>query len=201
MSVSYRYRNFGGAQETAQNTTELESEAIEDQKLQAFEAGYQAGWDDASKAQSDAKDKVSSELGQNLLDMSFTYHEALAKLTTSLEPAMQQIVEKILPETVRAALGAHILEQVKDLLHGQISPPVEIVVKPKNIEIVQSILKSKLKEPFKIVGESSLGEGQAFIRIGQSERQVDLDTMIAEVSKAMTAFFHESALEVEDGKS
>lgn len=201
MSVSYRYRNFGGAPEAAPSATEVESEAIEDQKLQAFEAGYQAGWDDASKAQSDARDKVSSELGQNLLDMSFTYHEALTKLTSSLEPAMQQIVEKLLPETVRAALGAHIIEQVKELLQDQMSQAVEIVVKPQNIDIVHSILKSKLKDPFKIVGEASLGEGQAFIRIGQNERQIDLDTMLAEVSKAMTAFFHESALEVENGKS
>lgn len=201
MSVSHRYRNFGGAKAPTDNTSETNSEELEDLKLQAFEAGYQAGWEDATKAQSDAKDKVTAELGQNLLDMSFTYHEALSKLTLSLEPAMRQIIDTLLPEIVRTALGVHILEQVKNLIDGQINHPVEIVVRPQNIETVQAIVKSKLPEAFKIVGEESLGEGQAFIRVGDNERQVDLDGVLAEVSKTMTAFFHESKLEVEDGQS
>ena len=199
MSVSHRYRNFGGGKPPKEEAPESDSEALEDQKLQAFEAGYQAGWDDATKAQADEKEKVTAELGQNLLDMSFTYHEALSKLTVSLEPAMRTIVEKLLPEMVRNALGAHILEQVQSMLSDQLTRPVEIVVNPKNIETVESIVGSKLAEPFEIAAESSLGEGQAFVRIGDGERQVDLDTVIAELSKAVEAFFHETAQERADG--
>ena len=110
MSVSHRYRNFGGAKKPSGQQPESANELTEDLKLQAFEAGYQAGWDDASKAHADGKEKTSAEFAQNLLDMSFTYHEALAKLTVSLEPLMKKVVEKLLPETVRMALSAHILE-------------------------------------------------------------------------------------------
>jgi flagellar biosynthesis/type III secretory pathway protein FliH len=199
VSVSHRFRNFGGAKAPESEPRENGAEALEDQKLEAFEAGYKAGWDDATKAQSDEKEKLSAELGQNLLDMSFTYHEALSKLTVSLEPAMRQIIEKLLPEIVRTALGTHILEQVQAVLSEQLGQPVEIVVHPDNMETVQSIVKTELPEPFEVVGEASLGEGQAFIRIGASEHQIDLDTMVSEVSKAMKAFFHETALEADNG--
>ncbi len=199
MSVSHRYRNFGGEKKPKEENVESDTEALEDEKLQAFEAGYQAGWDDATKAQSDEREKVTAELGQNLLDMSFTYHEALSKLTISLEPAMRQIVEKLLPEMVRNALGAHILEQVQAMLNDQLKRPVEIVVNPKNIETVERIVGSKLSEPFEIAGETSLGEGQAFVRIGDGERQVDLDTVITELSNAVEAFFHETSQESADG--
>ena len=201
MSVSHRYRNFGGVKASADENSEKSAEALEDQKLKAFEAGYQAGWDDATKAQSDAKEKVTTELGQNLLDMSFTYHEAISKLTVSLEPAMKGIIDKLLPEMVKPAIGMHILEQVQAVLKEQIDGPVEIVVRPDNIEVVQAIIQKNLPEPFTIVGEDSLGEGQAFIRIGVNERQVDLDTVVVEVSKAMSAFFHESVSEATDGTS
>lgn len=199
MSVSHRYRDFGDTKLPVDDVSE-QNEALEDQKLQAFEAGYQAGWDDAVKAQSDAKDKISAELGQNLLDMSFTYHEALSKLTLSLEPTMQQIIEKLLPDILRTALGAQIVEQLQNLLKSHMGRPVEIVVKPQNVNAVQAILDGKISEPFAIVPEASLGEGQAFIRIGESEQQVDLDTVVSEISKAMDAFFYEAVVEADNGK-
>lgn len=195
MSVSHRYRNFGGGKSPKEENTESDSEALEDQKLQAFEAGYQAGWDDATKAQSDDKDKLTAELGQNLLDMSFTYHEALSKLTASLEPAMQKMVGKLLPEIVQHTLGTHILEQVQAMLNDQLKQPVEIVVNPKNISSVEQVIGSNLVEPFQIKGEISLGEGQAFIHVGKGERQVDLDTVLADLSQAVGAFFHEASQE------
>ena len=66
MSLSHRYRNFGGSKASAEPTSEAASETNEDQQLQAFEKGYQAGWDDAVKAQADSIAKVSAEFGQNL---------------------------------------------------------------------------------------------------------------------------------------
>jgi flagellar assembly protein FliH len=131
--------------------------------------------------------------------MSFTYEEALAKLTVSLEPAMREIINKLLPEMVRAALGAHILEQVQGLLKTQVEQPVEILIHPQNTEIVQRIIGANLSAPFEIVDDKTLGAGQAFVRIGDSERQVDLDSLVSEVSKAMTAFFHESGSEAQHG--
>ncbi|MEO9651163.1 MAG: ABC transporter ATP-binding protein [Roseobacter sp.] len=200
MSVSHRYRNFGVEKNTDNQEAEINSEALEDQKLEAFETGYQAGWDDATKAQNDTQEKISAELGQNLLDLSFTYHEALSKLTMSLEPAMQQILEKLLPEIANKALGPHILEQISALMKQKIKGPVEIVVNPKNFNTVQAMVGDKSSESVVIVGEESLGEGQAFIRIGIEEQQIDLDSIVAEIMQAMTAFFHESAQEIDDGK-
>lgn len=199
MSLSHRYRNFGSDNAPVAEEAESISEEIEDLKLQAFETGYQAGWDDATKAQATQKDKISTELAQNLLDMSFTYHEALSKLTGSLETTMCQVVEKLLPDLVQSALSSQILEQVKTLLGDQIGQKVVIIVHPQNLGPVQNTLANGLPEPFEISGDDSLGEGQAFVRFGTNERQVDLDSIIQKVSKAMTAFFHETSRENIDG--
>jgi flagellar assembly protein FliH len=197
MSMSQRYRDFGRSKPPAKDAEDQTLEALEDHKLQAFEAGYQAGWDDSAKAQADARDKIGAELGQNLQEMSFSYHEALSKLTVSMEPVMTQMIEKLLPELLRNALSAHILEQIRALITEHARHPIEIVVSEKNVDTVKAIAGRNLTEPFEVVGEPTLGEGQAFVRMGEAERQVDLDGVVSGISKAMVAFFHETEQETD----
>lgn len=198
MSMSHRYRNFGGAPSKTTKSDSSDAEAVEDQKLQAFEAGFQAGWDDALKAQTDAKKKLSDELSENLQAISFSHREAVAKVSSSMQPIVQEIVEKLLPEIVRAGLSAHIMEQIKDMLDDQLDQSIEVVVAPSNVSTVSALLRDNLKDVFAVTGDGDIGEGQAFVRIGQSERQVDLDGVVSGVSDAMKAFFHEATQELKD---
>lgn len=198
MSISHRYRNFGRTNPSAQNSEDPALEAIEDEKLQSFDAGYKAGWDDALKAQAEAKTSVAAELSQNLLDMSFSYHEALSKVTNSMEPMMQQIIRKLLPEVVSSALSAHIMEQLKAIVDERANLPVEIVVAECNVATVKELAGGSLVKPFAVVADSALGEGQAFIRFGDVEREVDLNSVVVGVSDAMQAFFHETQKEPAD---
>lgn len=199
MAVSHRYKNFAGTKQTSTDTSSSNSEAVEDQKLQAFEAGYQAGWDDATKAQTDEKERITAEFGQNLIDMKFTYQEALSELTVSIEPIMKAIVEKLLPEAMRAALSAHILDQVASMVNASADRPIEVVVSTGNVERVTKLIARMSEEPIKVVAETSLADGQAFVRLGETERQIDLESLIEGVSKAVEAFFYEAHREIENG--
>ena len=53
-------------------TVALTDVMIEEEKLQAFEKGYQAGWDDSAKAQKDSAAHLSEEFASNIRDLSFT---------------------------------------------------------------------------------------------------------------------------------
>ncbi|QJF52966.1 ABC transporter ATP-binding protein [Roseobacter ponti] len=195
MSVSHRYKNFGKKQSSGDSTDAPSDEALENEKLKAFEAGYQAGWDDSAKAESDSREKITAEFARNLQDMSFTYHEALAKLATSFEPVMRQIIGKLLPELVAGALTGHILEQLNDLIKEHAGQPIEIVVSPANAGTVETIAGDLLNEPFSIVQEPSLGDGQAYVKIGSQERQIDIDSIVSGVTDAMQAFFYQARKE------
>lgn len=192
MTVSHRYRNFGSQKKSSEPAEDPSLLALEDHKLQAFEAGYQAGWDDAVKAKSEEKDKLSAELSQNLQEMNFTYHEALSKLSVSMQPVIDEIIQKLLPELLKNTLGMRIREQIVELIDDQANNPVEIVVAPQNVELVKEVAGNGLKEPFVVVGEETLGAGQAFVRIGNNERQIDLDGVVSGLSEAMEGFFHEA---------
>jgi flagellar assembly protein FliH len=193
MSLGHKYQNFNTFTSVSAVISEASEEALEDQKLQSFEEGYQAGWDDAVKAQSDDKTRVSAQLDQSLQEMSFTYHEALAKLTNAMKPLMEQIVDKLLPTVARETLGAHVIEQTLDMLRDSKGHAVEIVVAKDSLPAIEALLTRELKDPFSLIGEASLSSGQAFVRIGQQEREIDVDAVVAGISDAVTAFFHHAS--------
>lgn len=172
--------------------TEINQVALENERLASFETGYSAGWEDAIKAQADDQTRVSSDLAQNLQDMSFTYHEAVAHLNKSLEPLLQDIVAKVLPQMAKETLGMQIVEQLVELARTQTSVPIQITVNPTHLEAVENLVGEVLQDPFEVTSEPSLGAGQAYIKFGTAEREIDTGQLIKGIETAMTAFIHQN---------
>lgn len=195
MSVVHRYRDFGHA---ASPEGSEEEDVFEDVKLDAFETGYQAGWDDAVKAHTVEADKVTSELSQRLEDMSFTYHEVFSKLTLAMKPLMVSLVEKLLPDIAEKSLHAHILQEISALVEAHADGALEIAVSPAHRSALEGALEDKLDLPFRFQADSSLTAGQVYVRIGEAEREIDLDTVLQGVSEAVEAFFEQVKPEIKN---
>jgi flagellar biosynthesis/type III secretory pathway protein FliH len=165
---------------------------LEGQKLESFEKGYRAGWDDAVAAQSDEASRISSAFGQHLHDLSFTYHEAYGQMMAAVTPLLTELVETFLPETVRATLGQHIAEQLEKRAQeiGQLE--VEVAVAPSRIDAVAPMLDGGFSFPLRLVADDTLAEEQADIRFGGQERQIDLGDLIASVTEAVQGFAHDN---------
>ena len=192
MSVAHLYLDFGEAQSAELAEEILGSDAVEEQRLESFEAGYQAGWDDAVKAQEDDQRRVASDFAQNLQDMSFTYHEAIAKLTLAIQPLFELMVTKVLPDVAHASLGAKLREQLLAIAKDQMGEAVEIAVAPQDLEALKTMVAdSEVSCPFSLVGEASLSPGQIYLRGRTQERQVDLGAVTDGIAQAVTAFFHQ----------
>ncbi|MEO3413211.1 flagellar biosynthesis protein [Roseovarius sp. CAU 1744] len=170
--------------------------SLEEQRLEAFESGYQAGWDDCVKAQSKNSTHVSADLSQSLRELSFTYQEAYAGILESLEPLLRGMVDAVLPHAAQATLGSRISEMLFELAkeHGQ--QPVQIVTAPSNSAAVEELLSSDLPLPVTVENEPSLGDGQVTLRIGNAEREINLSEVLAEIDRAVTGFFEENEKDV-----
>lgn len=189
MSLSHRYNDFGDEHPNA-HTTELDSEDMaEDEKLQAFEDGYKAGWLDATAAHETEQGRISIDFAQNLQDLSFTYQEARSKLIRALRPVFEQIIEKLVPELIGPSLRAHLLEQFMKLIQEQTESAIEITVSCKNFDTIESFLKDQSNVPFNLIAEAALGDGQVYLRAGQSETSISIDEVAREITLAMEGFF------------
>ena len=171
------------------DTVVLDPLALEEAKLAAYDTGYQAGWDDAAAAQSDDQGRIKADLARNLQLLSFTYHEARQHILHALDPLLTSMVERVLPDTAKAALAPMILETLRPLALAASEPPVTLVLNPAARPAVQALLDANPSLPVTLMDEPTLGEGTAYLRFQSGETQIDLDDAVARIARAVHDFF------------
>lgn len=194
MTISHLLEDYGSL--APEKPVTITEDSLEEQKLEAFEKGYQAGWDDCLKAQLDDAKRVSTDLAQNLHELSFTYQEAYSALQNSLTPLLQQMVQVVLPRAAHATLGARITELLGELAADHGRQPVEIVSAPASVVAVEQMIAPDLPLQVTVSEEPSLAEGQVFIRIGETEREIDLSEVLAEIDRSVAGFIEENQKDV-----
>lgn len=191
--------DFGTAPQHATTVFQMTEDEADVLRAEAFEQGYKSGWEDAIKAQSQDQTRISSDLAQNLQDLSFTYHEAYSQVVEGMAPLLNDMVESLLPKVARDALGLHVVELLNDLTRSYSEQPVEIVVATDNSEAVAPLLKGDFKMPVSLTEDPQLAEGQAEIRFGKVERRVDLTAVLNNIQEALRGFMHDNRKEVVNG--
>lgn len=198
MAISHLLQDFGGVI-SAGNQISLTDISLEEQRLESFEQGFKAGWEDAIKSQGGEQAKISSEFARNMQDLSFTYHESFSNAIKAMEPLLQQIVETVLPKIAHQTMGIRVIEQLREMARDQGSQKVLITVAPANRAAMEALLTEEFSFPLSVIEEPSLGEGQVYLKFGEAERQIDLDEVLNGIEQAVAAFFHENQKEVVNG--
>lgn len=170
-------------------TVVLDSTAIEEARLTAYDSGYSAGWEDATAATEDEQSRIRSELANNLQQMAFTYQEASAHLRKSVQPLLIQLCTQLLPPLARQALAPVVLDTLTPLVGELTDVPVHLVLNPVARPAVEKILTQTPGLSLVIVEETTLGEGQIYLRLGEVEHRIDLDLAVARITGAVTDYF------------
>jgi len=199
MSANHLFQDFGTLNPADTGKKSLSVDELEDMKLHSFESGFQAGWDEAIKAQADNEDHVSEEFTRSLQSASFEYYEVRKILEVDVQTIMEEVVNTILPLAARASLGAHVCDLIKAVTEKTLDRSIEIVVAPGREKAVNDVLTVDLPEPFTIVVDSTMSPNQACLRLGTKEIDIDLDKAVAEVASALSNFFEIQNSEVTDG--
>lgn len=193
MSISHLLEDFRPY--TNGNPLTLTDVSLEEQRLEAFERGYQAGWDDSVKAAEDDSRRVSADLAQTLLDLSFTYEEAHSAVLDGLKPLLEQMIETLLPKLGRQTLTQRIVEEIETIARQQGPQTVELVTAPANASTLKTLLNEDLPMPVTVSEEPTLGEGQAYLRFGSQEREIDLRGALEGIQEKVGAFYEENQRE------
>ncbi len=171
------------------DTVVLDTMALEEAKLGSYDAGYAAGWEDAAAAQSDEQSQIRADLARNLQSLGFSYQEARMHVLRSIEPLLQEMVGRLLPELARETLAPIVLEVLMPMAEKMADAPVTLVLNPAARAAVEMLLGQATGLPLTLIEEPSLGEGQVYLRMGGAETRVDLDHAIAEITAAVRGFF------------
>ncbi len=165
--------------------------SLEEQKLESFEKGYQAGWDDAVKSGTDDARHISADLAQNLSDLSFTYEEAHQAALVSMKSLLDQMIQTILPKLVQHTLGLQLSEQLSEIISTGHRLKLEIVCAPNDHPALDKILDEAGIPNASLAEDSSLADGQVYIRFGDQEREINLSETLAAMDQAISGFYNE----------
>lgn len=191
MTIAHLLEDFGMADKVIPQVEAIPEEVIEEQKLVSFEKGYSAGWDDAVSAQDMESAKISATLANSLQDMSFTYHEAQSQLIESLDPMFKVLTSAILPDALAASFGHHIVDQLMDMAKGQADQPMLITVSSGEGNGVRALLKDNISVEVKVREDAELTPGQAYLRVGKSEREINSDALLESIRDSVDAFTYQ----------
>ncbi|WP_136635998.1 ABC transporter ATP-binding protein [Pseudooceanicola onchidii] len=197
MSIAHLLEDFGSPQAVA--TPALSDVDLEGLKLEAFENGYKAGWEDALKTRDGEQAQISGDFARNLQDLSFTYHEAQAQVMQAMGSLLQDIVDKVLPEVVRDTMGTRLVEQLTEMARDHGSQTIEIVTSPADQAAVEALLDQDFGFPVTAQADDTLGEGQVFLRMAQEERQIDMESMMSGIRQAVAGLMEESERTLKHG--
>lgn len=177
----------------------MEASAIEDARLQSYEAGYAAGWEDAAAAAKDEQCRIGSELANNLQHLAFTFQEARAHVLKAVQPVLTQLCTQLLPPMAQEVLAPIVLETIMPIIDDLADSPVRIVLNPAARPAVERLLTNAAGLPVMIEEEPTLGEGQVYLRLGDQEHRVDLNHAVAQLTRAVHDFFDYSEKDAAHG--
>ena len=170
----------------------LSEDMLEDQRLASFEQGYSAGWDDAVRTQDSENRRISTGLASTLQDLSFTYHEALTQMNANLAPLFQSLANSVLPNTMSAAFGQHVVEEMLDLARQQVEQPVCLVVSPQEQDALRNLLEQNGTITARVVSDQLLSPGQAYLRVGTVEREIDCNRLTECIRNSIDSYLHQT---------
>ncbi len=188
--ATYQFEEFN-TRIVSDDPTLSNNTSLEEHRLEAFEQGYKAGWDDAAAAQSEDQSRVAADFARNLQELSFTYHEARSHILGSLEPLLKEMVSKVLPRLARESLPQTIVDEVLSVTEIQTKAGIQIVISPANRLSLEQLVEAQENLDVEIVEEPSMADGQAYLRFGDTEKLVDLDSVLSSFSLSVEGYFEQ----------
>jgi flagellar biosynthesis/type III secretory pathway protein FliH len=180
-------------------STALDRAELEEQRLEAFETGYKAGWDDAVAASSDAESEQREAVARTLQALSFTFHDARAHVLHALSPMIAEVAARLLPEIAHAALPHMVVEALGPYADMASEAPVLILLNPEARHRVEALVGQQPGLPVRYQEAPELGPGQVSLRLGETETRVDLDAALTSIRGALHDFFDLAAKENRHG--
>lgn len=161
---------------------------LQEAKLQSFEDGYKAGWDDAAAAEAEGHARIGADFAKTLQELSFGYHEARAHVLGALGPLLTAMVERVMPQIARAGFARTVVATAMEAAEREADRPLHLRVCPENRSALEEIMAEDPGLPLKIVEDDTLGPGQALLSGATGESEIDIDGMLSSLRAALDDF-------------
>ncbi|NBB98621.1 MAG: hypothetical protein GVY34_10735 [Alphaproteobacteria bacterium] len=162
-----------------EETTPITPHDAETLRARAFEEGYGAGWTDALD-QMRNEDALRRGAAQEALQaVAFGYAEARAELESSFMDLAATMIATVLPDLTSEALRRLLERELRELVQRQFTGRLDVLCAPSVKDSLSQILAEIPGLDATLLEEESFSDAQVMIRVDQSTRLIDLDSVTA----------------------
>ncbi|MCV6591674.1 MAG: hypothetical protein OIF48_01885 [Silicimonas sp.] len=161
--------------------------ALEAMRTEAFEKGYQSGWEDAQNSGTEARQRIEAEFERNIQNLMFTYTEAVDCVRGELKGFLDALIDGFLPEIVPDLTREHVRGELLKLADDLVEAPVEIVCAPDGTALLEELLQTTPGRDIQLIEDASLAARQVYIRIAQREVEVNVEPLIDALRQQLRA--------------
>lgn len=167
------------------------SAELEAARLAGYDAGYQAGWDDALKSSEMEHTHIQAEFARNLEELSFTFFEARRQVCFSLKPLVAALVNHVAPELMRAHFTQLLEQTLLPQIEEQSQTTVDLVCAPEDEALLKELLAQQDRLPVALRTEPTFSQGQVRFALGHETHEVDAAALLENIQRCTTAFFED----------
>lgn len=167
----------------------IAEEELEAQKVQAFEQGYKAGWDDAAKASQEQQAKAETRLADQIRELDVTYSDARQQVVDSFVPVLRAFTSTVSATLCAETLSSIVEKKVASHLSSGGEQPVVLAANAQSVELLRSMLSTEDTRNFSFRVQESLSDGQTQVSFGGLEELIDVDTACEELRTLLEEYF------------
>lgn len=156
-------------------------------QLASYEAGFQAGWDDAVKANQSAQSYVSSALSKNLEAAEFQLIETRGKIERTLAGLLSEMVSTLFPGASSAALCSALEEKLLSCLKLAIPDQISLRISPEDKPCVTRLLQqTESANQVHLHLDDKMSPGQAYIEMGPQTEKIDISATVSSLLETIS---------------
>ncbi len=177
-------RQFGATPAGAE-VAQADAEEI---RSRGYEAGYASGWEDAAEASRVQGKRVTSEFERCVQDLGFTYHEAVGQLRGEIAKLLDALLDQFFAEIAPDMLKLSVREEILKLAEAHLNPSIELIASTNTAPLFEDLVDELSQFDLVVRPEPSLGENQAYLRLGKEENVTDFNPLVDMVRAQLAAF-------------
>lgn len=190
MSISHILSDFT----TLQSTADFQQpDAMETFRLEAFESGYKAGWDDAAKAYDETNTRLSNDVLRNLCDLSLEHQSNYAQLQTSLAAIVNEISNVLIPTVADQSFAPKLIIFLEQQLKDTGMDMLDLHLNSKTAWRLGDLLTPDLTGRINVKVSPDLSETQAILQINGDAIEFTFKDAIEKLSDDLAGFLSQKA--------
>lgn len=167
---------------------ELSSEALETVKLETYEKGYAAGWEDLLKNEAEALAAIRADISSALQQIGFTVQEAKSDILQSLKPFLYAVTEFVMPMLCGATVKDHIVAALQNEAACSANIELTLLVHPELAAVAEEAIFQQSSIKAVVQKDENLERASVVLLRNAGETILNTDQLCVDIKKAVFKF-------------